>query len=381
MDKQTDRKTILGQAATVLKRAGALTLLATLALSIPSIGDVWSQFSPDKGSQATVAYAESANLANDDNADVEALPEQQEIEDAKINTSELKALIDKAEKYVFANYTEGSFARLTSAIESAEETLVSDEATQKTVDAAVITLQAAINALVEVEESNEIEDIKIDKSKLERDIGKALAYDAAKYKEESFAFLNSAIDFAKYILENENATQEEVETARVTLQNAIDSLIVKKGPVAVDTDRTVLVNLIEQAKGLNAVDYTAGSFADINLAIGVAETLLAKQSVTADEIGAAIGTLQNTIDRLVKVNPGVDTGVDVGVVVPQKGNTSLGNDMTPTSEVNDVDIDEVVGQRLPDTATSTFTILLVGVLGIMFGGLGLIFAKRRKAIS
>ena len=63
-----------------------------------------------------------------------------------------------------------------------------------------------------------------DKSLLEDLINKAEGLDKANYTKASFDGLTKALNEAKVVYENPNATQKEVDNAKATLEKAINNL-------------------------------------------------------------------------------------------------------------------------------------------------------------
>ena len=70
---------------------------------------------------------------------------------------------------------------------------------------------------------------KADKTILEEVIAEAGKVDASVYTAESYAVLTAAVNNAKAVMENENATQEEVDIAVQSVQAAMDSLVAVEG--------------------------------------------------------------------------------------------------------------------------------------------------------
>lgn len=370
----------------------------------------------------TVSNAYSENLVVDYSTDPEPDPEPE------VDKSDLEAALADVEDYDSEDYTEESYATLTSAIEAAEGVLANEEATQEDVNNALATLNNAIESLVEIEEPEEPE---VDTTDLEALIEDADGYNSEDFTEASFARFISALEEANNVLENEEATQEDVDQAQASLQEAIDGL--EEAEEEVNT--AALITLIEEASNLNAEDYTAESYADVLSAIEVANNVLANEEATQGEVDAAVDTLENMIDRLVEIEettdpapePEVETGELVDLVDEAKGykaadytsesfasltstleaaKTVLGNDEATQEEVDfalasledaidalekDVtiiedDADEEVtvgtedgeGQELPKTATSTFNMMLVGFLALMTGGTSLLIRRKKK---
>lgn len=64
----------------------------------------------------------------------------------------------------------------------------------------------------------------VDYSNLEKAILDASALDLTKYTEETVEILNTALTNAKALMEDESATQAEIDAAADNLKNAIEGL-------------------------------------------------------------------------------------------------------------------------------------------------------------
>ena len=69
--------------------------------------------------------------------------------------------------------------------------------------------------------------LKPNKDKLQDLINKAEALDSSKYTEESFSNVVNALEMAKLVLANEDATEEEVNNAKSALELALGRLVEK----------------------------------------------------------------------------------------------------------------------------------------------------------
>src|SRR5699024_2704560 len=120
-----------------------------------------------------------------------------------------ETLVDEAKGFEADDYTEETFASLTSAVEVAEELLVSENITKEQVDDTLKSLQKAINDLNKVEESSSEPDPNEDGAldQLETLVDEAKGFEADDYTEETFASLTSAIEVAAELLVNENITK------------------------------------------------------------------------------------------------------------------------------------------------------------------------------
>lgn len=138
-----------------------------------------------------------------------------------LDTSELEKAILEAEALDEDKYTEESWAALAEAVDSGEAVLNDPTATQAEVDAATAAIRSAIEAL----ELKDTTGDGVDTSELEKAIDLAEGLDEDKYTEDSFDDVEEALEEAKDVLENENATQEEVDAAAKKLNDAIAALV------------------------------------------------------------------------------------------------------------------------------------------------------------
>lgn len=154
------------------------------------------------------------------------------------DTTELEKAILEAEGLDGADYTEESFAVLEDALAAAEEVLEDGTATQKQIDVATKTLRDAINALELKPEETEPEGTEpeetepvvtepvasVDKDELKKAIAVAEGLNSDKYTEDSFEAVKTSLADAKEVLDDENATQEQVDAAAKALRDAIAAL-------------------------------------------------------------------------------------------------------------------------------------------------------------
>lgn len=139
----------------------------------------------------------------------------------KADFSALEKEIARAEQIDGSQYTEDSYAAVTEAISNAREVLANEYSTQEEIDAALQALKAAIAALTEPAKS---EEESVDTSELESAVETAMAVDASRYTEESYAAVSAALANAEKVLADENSTQEQIDAALAALNNALAAL-------------------------------------------------------------------------------------------------------------------------------------------------------------
>lgn len=162
---------------------------------------------------------------------------QTEVDNAKANVeAKIAALKEKADKSALRlavkaaegeaaltdKYTEESIAALQTAIDAANRVLADDNATQAEVDAQVEAVNAAKAALEEKK-------APVVKEELEKAVADATEVVGAtdKYTEASLAALQSAIDAANAVLQNPDATQDEIDAAVQSVKEAKAALKAK----------------------------------------------------------------------------------------------------------------------------------------------------------
>lgn len=114
-------------------------------------------------------------------------------------------------------YTAESWTNYANALNAAKTVLATEDATQAQVDEALNALNNAQNALVEK--------TVVDKSSLQAAVNAAIT-DQGDYTDDSWKVYQDALSAAKTVLNDANATQEQVNTALSNLNKAKASLVV-----------------------------------------------------------------------------------------------------------------------------------------------------------
>ena len=138
--------------------------------------------------------------------------------------SALITKINEAEALVEKEYTVDSFKSFKVALNSANEVLNNEEATQEQVNKAVSILEDSIKQLVKVDDEKPTDPSGVDKSNLEEIINKVNAINKDKYTEDTWSNLQEALAKAKEVLNNKDAKEDEVNLAIKNLDNAINGL-------------------------------------------------------------------------------------------------------------------------------------------------------------
>ena len=197
-----------------------------------------------------------------------------------LNTSELETKVEEAEQISSDNYTAGSYSALQAAIADAKQVLA-DAVSQEEIDACRDVLQAAIDALVD-----------ISGLKTAYDKHMLVSNENATYTTGSFAAFADARDAAKAVLDNANATKEEVASAITQMDEAKAALV----------NITTLRYVINLANGhVEAGDLEGlvpSAVEEFNKALEEANTVYADANATEEQVDAAWKKLMNVIHGL-----------------------------------------------------------------------------------
>ena len=232
-----------------------------------------------------------------------------------INRTALQAALTEAntlysgavEGYGDGQYPNGTKQILLSAITTAQTVNDSNSSSQEEVDQATLALRNAIDAFSSAR-------ITVNKTTLNSTISTANAlYSSAvegflkgNYPEGSKAILNVAIESARNVYNNANASQDEVDQANITLKNAIDEFKAK----VITVDKSTLSFTISKAQSTmvkaegntgegslqfpqSAVDMFQAAIAE---AQGIYETSTSQQVVNdaVASLNKAIETFENS---------------------------------------------------------------------------------------
>ncbi|MDC0700665.1 hypothetical protein POG20_19310, partial [Blautia wexlerae] len=202
---------------------------------------------------------------------------------------ELDALVKAALLLREENYTAPSWSVFRAALTVAQTILEDPDATDAELDSAYNVLSYAMRRLVDT----------ADTSTLRRFVEKAeeLAPKLAEqYIPEGQASFLKALDDAKLLLENKNATQNETDAMAARLLETMLALRVKP-------DKALLEKLLAEGEQLDLSGYTAPSAAMYRAALRLARTVYENPNATQEDVQSACTQMRNARTLLVK-DPG-----------------------------------------------------------------------------
>ena len=133
-------------------------------------------------------------------------------------------------------------------------------------------------------------------------IDRAEALDETKYTTASWANMQTVLAAAQKVLDDETATQEEVDKAAEDLDDAVAALV-KRG------DKTALAAAVKAVDEMGLVedDYTPDSWAALQTALADAKGVLGDLDATQDDVDDALAALNDALYGLARKDGGVVT--------------------------------------------------------------------------
>ena len=199
----------------------------------------------------------------------------------------MNELILECEKLNQNDYTEESWNQFSEILTLAVGVQVNPEASQEEIDNAVKNLKEAYSNLVSV--------TVVSKTALQIAVemaGNVTAEDLDKVVPAVVTEFNAALEEARVILANDNATQEEVDASFARLSVAMHMLEFLKG------DKAELQDLVDSTADLVEGNYTEESWSALQEALTNANTVLNNENAMQEEVDEAYDNLQAAINGL-----------------------------------------------------------------------------------
>lgn len=250
--------------------------------------ETWAAVQTALDAARALASDESASQEDVDSAFLELITAVNLLENA-VQSVGLQAAIEGA-KAILADvegleqYTPESVEALRTALVEAEKVYAEESADQETINAAARMLMDAVTSLVVVDVDTRL-DILIQKAE-------ELLADSDQYTSASIANLQAALDAAKLVAEDRDATDEVINEAYSALAEAMTSLIRK-------ADKSELKTALDKAAAILADSgrYVEDTIAGLQAAADAAQAVYDKEDATTAEVGEAVKSL---VDEILK---------------------------------------------------------------------------------
>ena len=217
-----------------------------------------------------------------------ALERLKKAEEALINISKILDVITTFESMNSEDYTKESWQGYSDAIEQAKvvakNAIANNEVTNIIIK--VIYMQASL-----------IQEIKVDKAELITLYENSKKFIQTDYTEESWIVFEEAFNNAKVVIDNNEASQEEVNTAISNLDLAARALELAKG----EEDKIELQNIYAESLKFVESEYTKESWIGFKLAQDKAKIILDDLKASREQIDTAAVELNIAIDKLEKI--------------------------------------------------------------------------------
>lgn len=288
----------LQEAIAALQARADKTRLQALLDACEQVLDAEEQYESLEELRTAMEAAQSVNEdpeATQEEVDAAAAALMQAMQNLKevLDETELRSAMEAA-KIVLDNaehYTPSTLEAVQRAYEEALALLENDEREQSDVDGACRNLLDALEDLQE----------RADTTLLQALVAQAASLNEEEYTAESWEALQLEVQFAGYVLEDPEVSQEDVDVQTANLRSALNAL----ERVAPETvDKTLLAALVSEAKAQKEAGSLNGAAAEdkaaFEKALSEAQTVLDDEQATQDDVDAAWKALSEALQKVKK---------------------------------------------------------------------------------
>ena len=250
--------------------------------------ETWTAVQTALDATRTLAADENASQEDVDNAFLELITAVNLLENAvqrvALQTAIEGAKAILADEEALLDYTPESVENLRKVLAEAENVYALEGADQETVNAAARNLMDAVTSLVVIDKETRL-DILIQKAE-------EMMADADQYTAASVENLQAALDAARLIAEDKDASEEAVNAAYLDLAEAMTSMVRR-------ADKSELKTALDKAAEILAdtSKYVEESVAGLQAAADAAQAVYDREDADASEVGAAVKSL---VDEILK---------------------------------------------------------------------------------
>ena len=275
------------------------------------------------------------------------------------NTSLLEYAYNYALEQATTNLIPAVAEKFQAAMDNAKAVLDNANASQAEVNAAFDQLVEAIHMLSFT---------RGDKTMLEMLITRAdgMMEDADKYVTDTWQQLVDALDKAKEVYADENAMTGDIRPVVDELLNAILAQRFK-------ADKSILEDLIGEAKGMDLTGYTAESVAAFRTALQNAQAVMADETLTEDDqatVNAAVAALSDAMNGLTAGGAPETTDKPEASQAPEATDKPQSTDKPQTTQKPE--------SNVPQTGDNAQLGLMFSILVLSAAGMGAVVTLRRR---
>lgn len=190
---------------------------------------------------------------------------------------------------------------------------------------------------------------EIDKTKLQMLVNYSETLNSDLYEIDSFSKLQTVVAYAKAILVDSDALQDEVDESEDELLKALNSLTL----IVVQIDKTALKQQIDYAQNLSANSYTQETWVLLAFALSDAKKVYDDENAKQINVNSALTSLYKAINNLTKPENGYEKGRNLYAPLYWQAQGFEGGIDTITGEINSYDYTHSNFIEIPVTATFT----------------------------
>ena len=187
----------------------------------------------------------------------------------------------------------------------------------------------AYDVVITFDSLADVQEKEVDKSNLKSLIDYVETLKADNFEVDGFSKLQTVLAYAKAILIDSEATQDEVD------ENEQDLMVTLNGLVALGIDKTQLKAQIDYAKTLAPSDYTAETFDSLEIALANAEAVYINDNATQSDVNDVLNKLFEAFKNLQKSLSGFEKGINLYAPLSWQALGLYGGLDPYTGEVND----------------------------------------------
>ena len=184
-------------------------------------------------------------------------------------------------------------------------------------------VQITFDSLADVQEK------EVDKTNLKTLINYVETLKADNYEVDGFNKLQTVLAYAKAVLIDSEATQDEVDEIEQ------DLMVTLNGLVALGIDKTQLKSLVDYVRTLSTVDYTAETWDVLRVALVDAEAVYVNDNAKQNEVNDVLNKLFEAFKNLKKPAGGFEKGVNLYTPLSWQAQGLYGGLDYSTGEVDD----------------------------------------------
>ena len=156
----------------------------------------------------------------------------------------------------------------------------------------------------------------VDKSELQKLYNENSGKEQGNYTDDSWNIFTTALEAAKAVLDNADATAEQVAAATTALEEAVKGLT-EKAPEPVQADKSKLQKLYDENSQKEQGNYTDESWKAFETALESAKAVLDNEGATEEMVQAATEALKAAVDGLTEktVDPTPTDKTELGKLI------------------------------------------------------------------